>query len=85
MKDVKVTAVYTAIIANPYSQVGGEGADKDKYIIDSWYPGFKYVYTFTLSKKKIEDITATIVNWETVTADDEVQIQQSHLDTRIKR
>lgn len=76
MKDVKVSTVNTANIANPYRQVGGTGADMDKYIINRWYPGFKYEYTFVLSKKKIEDITATVVNWETVTADDEtVQIK----------
>lgn len=75
MKNVKASAVTEANIANPYSKVGGDGADKDYYIIDRWYPGFKYVYTFKLSKKKIEDITATIVNWETVSADEEVQIQ----------
>lgn len=75
MKDVKVSTVNTANIANPYRQVGGTGADMDKYIINRWYPGFKYEYTFVLSKKKIEDITATVVNWETVTAEDEVQIQ----------
>lgn len=76
MKDVKVSTVNTANIANPYNrQVGGTGADMDKYIINRWYPGFKYEYTFVLSKKKIEDITATVVNWETVTAEDEVQIQ----------
>ena len=69
MKDV-ISTSYTnsnnSNIQNPYS------AGKINY----WYPGFKYEYTFTLSKKKIENITATILDWETVTAgDDNVQIQ----------
>lgn len=66
MKDVIGTSYTNNNIKNPYS------ADKINY----WYPGFKYEYTFTLSKKKIENITATILDWETVTAgDDNVQIQ----------
>ncbi len=66
MKDVISTSYMNSNIQNPYS------ADKINY----WYPGFKYEYTFTLSKKKIENITATILDWVTVTAgDDNVQIQ----------
>lgn len=75
MKGVKAETVTEQDLHNPYSQVGGSGEDKDMYIIDKWYPGFKYTYTFKLSKKKIEDIKATIVGWEEVTAGDEVQIQ----------
>ena len=75
MKDVKASVVSETNIKNPYTKVGGTGADQDKYIINAWYPGFKYEYTFKLSKKKIEDITATILDWETVEAEDEVQIQ----------
>lgn len=75
MKGVKAETVTEKDLHNPYSQVGGSGEDKDMYIIDKWYPGFKYTYTFKLSKKKIEDIKATIVGWEEVTAGDEVQIQ----------
>lgn len=76
LKDVKATTISTNNIANPYNTVGGTGADKDKYVIDRWYPGFKYTYTFTLRKTGITDIQATIVDWETVTADSEdVQIR----------
>lgn len=79
MKDVLAAAsnaVSNNNIANPYNKVGGTGANKDKYIIDRWYPGFKYTYTFTLKKKGIVDLQATIVDWENVTAgDDNVQIQ----------
>lgn len=58
-------------LANPYHQ-GSDG----KYTINRWYPGFKYNYTFTLKKSGITDITATIVDWETVKAGNEdVQIK----------
>lgn len=44
--------------------------------IPTWLPGKKYVYNLTLKKTKIENITATIVQWETITAgDDNVQIK----------
>lgn len=70
MKDVLASSVSTTNIANPYNPVDA------KYKIDYWYPGVKYSYTFKLSKKKIESITATILEWENVTAgDDNVQIK----------
>lgn len=70
MKDVLATTVSNTNIANPYTQSGS------KYIIDRWYPGFKYTYTFKLTKKGIDNIQATIVDWENVEAgDDNVQIQ----------
>lgn len=53
-------------LKNPYS-ANASG----KYIIDSWYPGFKYTYTFNLRKSGIKDIEATVVDWESVEADDE--------------
>lgn len=74
MKEVLASSVTSANIANPYTSVTENSATK--YKIDAWYPGFKYVYTFKLSKKKIESITATILEWENVVAgDDEVQIK----------
>ena len=70
MKDLLATSVTDNNIKNPYT-ANGNG----KYIIDRWYPGFKYTYTFILKKKGI-DIKVTILDWETVTAgDDNVQIQ----------
>lgn len=36
--------------------------------VNYWYPGVKYTYTFTLKKKGISDITATILEWEEVEA-----------------
>lgn len=75
MKDVLATAVTNNNIANPYSTVQS-GTNAGKYIINRWYPGFRYTYTFTLKKKGITDLQATIVDWEEVTAgDDNVQIQ----------
>lgn len=32
-----------------------------------WYPGHTYTYTFTISKKGIDNITATVADWVTVT------------------
>lgn len=73
MKDVRATAVSENNIKNPYTAVTDGGTTK--YNIDRWYPSFKYTYTFKLTKKGIE-ISATVVDWETVEAsDDEVQIQ----------
>ena len=71
MKDLLATTVSETNIKNPYT-----AGENGKYIIDRWYPGFKYTYTFKLKKKGIEDIKVTILDWETVTAgDDNVQIQ----------
>lgn len=57
-------------VQNPYAIVDG------KCIINRWYPDYKYTYSFTLSKKGVAGITCTILEWEEVTADDEVtQIQ----------
>lgn len=76
MKDVLATTVNPVNLANPYSKVGGTGTDKDKYKIDRWYPGFKYIYTFTLKKTGITDLQVTILDWETVEADEQVVVIQ---------
>lgn len=34
-----------------------------------WYPGYDYTYTITISKKGIEAITCSIVDWVTVTGE----------------
>ena len=71
MKNLLATAVSGYNIKNPYT-----ADETGKFKIDRWYPGFKYTYTFKLTKKGIEDIKVTILDWETVTAgDDNVQIQ----------
>lgn len=68
MKDVKASSTPS------YSNVSYPAYTDNK--VNYWYPGVKYTYTFKLSKKKIEDITATILDWEKVEAgDDNVQIK----------
>lgn len=37
--------------------------------IKRWYPGHQYTYTFTITKKGIDAITATVANWVNVTGD----------------
>ena len=45
-------------------------------LITEWFPGKKYYYKFVLKKTGITNLSATIVDWETVTAEDEtVQIK----------
>ena len=67
MKDVVSNTYSNTLIANPYTATDNK--------ITYWYPNFKYTYTFTLKKTGIEKITATLANWETVTANDDVQIK----------
>ena len=38
--------------------------------IQRWYPGHHYVYSITITKKGITDITATLLNWNKVEAGD---------------
>lgn len=38
-------------------------------VIKRWYPGHQYTYTFTITKKGIDAITATVANWVNVTGD----------------
>lgn len=65
-EDIKATSVTNYNLKNPYTLTDG------KYTIDRWYPGFKYNYTFTLKKTGIVDLKATVLDWETVTADNEI-------------
>ena len=72
MKDVKFSALSfnNNLIANPYTEVEG------KCKIDRWYPNFKYTYTFQLKKTGIETISATINDWENISAETQtVQIK----------
>lgn len=62
LKDATVKAITSNDIENPYSV-------NDK--ITRWYPGFKYVYNIQLKKTGITKLTATIVDWGTITAEDE--------------
>lgn len=57
-------------LANPYTVVNG------KFMVDAWYPNYRYTYNFKLTKMGIADLKATIIDWESVVADEqEVQIQ----------
>lgn len=72
-EDHPITATVTnKNMAIPYVESSTAG----KYKINRWYPGFKYTYSFTLAKTGITNIQATILDWESVTADNEtVQIK----------
>ena len=48
-------------LANPYTLAIG-----NNYIINAWYPNYKYNYTVTIKKTGVERITAAVVNWEDV-------------------
>ncbi len=61
MKDMVATTVSKNVIADPYTGNGNK--------ITRWYPNYKYTYTFKLTKTGIKDITATLTNWENVTAE----------------
>lgn len=66
MANVSKTDYSNKNFADPYT--GGK--------VDKWYPGFRYTYSFTLKKTGVENLQATIVGWEDVSAgDDNVQIQ----------
>ena len=76
MKDVVATTVGNNLIKNPYTPIAAGNTNAGKYPIDYWYPNYKYTYTFKLTKSDISLITATLADWETVTAgDDNVQIK----------
>lgn len=68
LANVKASAsnISSKNVQNPYAIVDG------KCTINRWYPDYKYTYSFTLSKKGVTGITCTILEWEEVTADDEV-------------
>lgn len=38
--------------------------------IKRWYPGHRYTYTFTISKTKIDNVTATVADWVNVVGKD---------------
>lgn len=71
VEDISNVLVATSDISsvnlnNPYSE---SAENTGKYIIDRWYPGYQYTYTVTLKKTGIVNITAQLVDWETVTGD----------------
>lgn len=68
LKDIAASSVggTNSIINNPYTN----------NIIDRWYPSFKYTYTFHLTKTGIQSITATLSDWEGVTATSQTVVIQ---------
>lgn len=54
-------------IVNPYAETS-EGSNK--YIIDKWYPGFKYEYTINLTLKGIDQVGVKLVDWTKVEMDE---------------
>lgn len=53
---------------NGDNYTGGNQTTGEK--IERWYPGYDYTYVITISKKGIESITCTIVDWITVKGED---------------
>lgn len=53
---------------NGDNYTGGNQTTGEK--IERWYPGYDYTYVITISKKGIESITCTIVDWITVKGND---------------
>lgn len=49
------------------SSVSDERNQTKDQPIKRWYPGHKYTYTITISKKGIDAITATVADWVEVT------------------
>lgn len=43
--------------------------------IDRWYPGYSYTYNIKIKKTGIETITAELVNWESVSADKDITLE----------
>lgn len=68
MKNVVASSYTNTLIANPYTASSGK--------INRWYPNFKYTYTFNLKKSGVETISATLANWESVTADPQTVVIQ---------
>jgi len=64
VKDLSTcTATVTANnLVNPYTGTS-------PYMINAWYPHYKYNYTVTLVQAGVENITAAVVAWEEVSGD----------------
>ncbi len=54
-------SVTTTNVVKPYTS-----GSIDAWVIDEWYPHYKYTYNITLKKTGIENITAAILPWEVV-------------------
>lgn len=56
----KLSEIVASSVSDQRDQTQGQ-------VIKRWYPGHTYTYTFTITKKGIENITATVADWVTVT------------------
>lgn len=65
IKDLS-TITATSVKQNGTDYTGGNQS-KDE-AIKRWYPGYDYTYTITISKKGIETITCSVVDWVKVEA-----------------
>lgn len=43
--------------------------------INYWYPGHRYIYTITLTKTGIANITCSVVDWITITANQNISLE----------
>ena len=58
------------------SSVGTSGNQTQNEKINRWYPNHSYTYTITITKKGIEAITCTLVNWsEVIAADKDIDLE----------
>lgn len=57
------------IIASTVTDPDSKGNQAKDSKITRWYPGYDYTYTITISKKGIEAITCTVVDWVNVTGE----------------
>lgn len=53
------------------TSVGNNGTQEVNQTIKWWYPNHSYLYTITLKKTGIENITCTLVDWTDVTGDNQ--------------
>ena len=53
------------------TSVGNNGTQVKNEAIKWWYPNHSYLYTITLKKTGIENITCTLVDWTDVTGDNQ--------------
>lgn len=61
------------IIATTVDTSNNQEQDKE---IERWYPNHSYTYTITITKKGIEAITCTLVNWsEVIAADKDIDLE----------
>ena len=59
-------------VVNDLSKIAVSGTSNSKNqgsVIDCWYPGHQYIYTITLTKAGIANITCSVVDWIEITAD----------------